>query len=84
MSDLKLLKFEAEWCGPCKQQSELLRDFDTVPVENIDIDENLDRANEYAVRSVPTLVLLQNGVPVKQWTGLTQLDEIESSIEAVK
>lgn len=78
---MKLLKFSADWCGPCEQQSRLLEDFNTVPVEEIDVDEHQQRANEYSVRSLPTMVLLNDGVVIKQWSGLTQPDEIQSTIE---
>jgi len=81
----KLLKFEADWCGPCQQQAKLLEDFDTVPVESIDVDENADEANNYSVRSIPTLILLdEDGTPVERWDGLTQPDEIESAVETFK
>ena len=81
----KLLKFEADWCGPCTQQANLLEDFDAAPIESIDVDENTDRANEYSVRSIPTLILLdEDGSPVERWDGLTQPDEIESAVETFK
>lgn len=78
---MELLKFEADWCGPCKQQSEILEGFDAVPVREIDIEEEQDMANEYNVRSVPTLILRDNHIVYESFTGLTQLDEIEEAVE---
>lgn len=78
---MELLKFEAEWCGPCKTQDDILEDFDAVPVTHIDVESDMERANQYSVTSVPTLVLLDDdGTPVKQWTGLTQVEEIEAEL----
>lgn len=56
---MKLLKFEASWCAPCKSLSKTM---ETIlfpyPVEVIDIDQNSDAAMEYGIRSVPHLILL--------------------------
>ena len=78
---MELKLFSADWCGPCEQQHKILEDFDAVPVEEIDVDKNQQRANEYSVRSLPTMVLLNDDTVVKQWSGLTQPDEILSAIE---
>jgi len=79
---MELLKFEADWCGPCTQQANILEDYDSTPVRSIDVDEDADTANEYSVRGLPTMVLLdEDGTPVERWTGLTQLEEIESAVE---
>lgn len=78
---LELLKFEAEWCGPCSQQGEILTEFDTVPVTAIDVDDDQKTAQAYHVRGLPTLVLEDDGEEVERWTGVTQLEELESSAE---
>ena len=78
---MELKLFSADWCGPCEQQHKMFEDFDAVPVEQIDVDEDQQRANEYSVRSLPTMVLLNDDTVVKQWSGLTQPDEILSAIE---
>jgi thioredoxin 1 len=77
---MKLLKFEADWCGPCDQQDNLLEDYDATPVEHIDVesDEGSSIAREWEIRSLPSLILLgDDGVPIQQWSGLTQPEEIE-------
>lgn len=77
---MKLLKFKADWCGPCSTQDEILEGFDSVPVKTINIDENQDAASEYGVQSIPTLILEDDGEEVERWRGVTQRDEIESTI----
>lgn len=58
---MKLLKFYAEWCQPCKMLSRVMQDVDLgVPVENVDIDSNMEMARQYNVRGVPLLVLVED------------------------
>lgn len=75
----KVLKFSATWCSPCKMLSSTLKDVTTsVPVEEVDIDENMELAKQYGIRGVPTLVMLDEGKEVKRVSGVlmkTQLEE---------
>lgn len=58
---MKLLKFHATWCQPCKQMSRTLGEMTIpFPVVEIDIDDNTDAAIEYGIRSVPTMILMDD------------------------
>ena len=71
---MKAIKFYAEWCGPCKGLSMVIenaKDQITVPIENIDIDQNIMESVTYGVRSVPTMILLdENGSELKRKVGM--------------
>ena len=56
---MKILKFSADWCRPCKKLTETL-DQMVLPyvIENKDIDKEPGLASAYAVRSVPTMILV--------------------------
>lgn len=70
---MKALKFSASWCGPCKMLATVVANAGekiTVPIENIDIDENKEMAVKYGIRSVPTMVVVDDsGNEVKRKTG---------------
>lgn len=77
---MKLLKFEASWCQPCKMMSKVIQETRhdvTVPIEAIDIDENQEMAVKYGIRGVPTMVLVDdNGQEVKRNVGLMRKDQL--------
>ena len=58
---MKLLKFYADWCGPCKMLSRVMEDVTLpYPIEEINIDNDQDQAVKYGIRGVPTLVLVDD------------------------
>lgn len=60
---MKLLKFEASWCGPCKMLSKTINELGdkiTMPIEVVDVDENAELAKQYGVRGVPTMVIVDD------------------------
>ena len=58
---MKILKFSADWCRPCKKLTETL-DQMVLPyvVENKDIDKEPGLSSDYSVRSVPTMILVDD------------------------
>ena len=70
----KILRFTASWCGPCKAMATILeniKDDIKVPVEVVDIDVFPEVAANYYVRSVPTLILVNElGETLKKMSGV--------------
>ena len=61
-----LLDYWAEWCGPCKMLSPILDEIAAdyagrIKVAKMNIDDNQTTPANYAVRSIPTLMLFKNG-----------------------
>jgi thioredoxin 1 len=69
-----LVDFWATWCGPCKMVAPVLDEIagehkDSLTVAKLDIDANGKTAQEYQVMSIPTMILFQDGKPVKTIVG---------------
>jgi thioredoxin 1 len=74
----KVIRFTASWCQPCKTLSKTLENMDVkIPIDVVDIDENLDVAIEYGIRSVPTLLIVEDGTIMKRTTGLKTKEQLE-------
>ena len=67
-------KFYAEWCGPCKMLSPIMEkvktNYDNVSFSDINIDEDFEVAQKYLVRSVPTVIIEQDGKEVGRYPEL--------------
>ena len=71
---MKTIKyFTATWCGPCQRFKPIMQEVanEGHSVQFIDIDQQGDLARQYNVRSVPTVVIEQNGSEVNRLIGAT-------------
>ena len=79
-----LLKFGAQWCAPCHKLDTILiqlhQDLPNLAIENIDVDDKPDLARLYKIKTLPTLIMLQNQIEVDRLTGLTSIEEIKKRL----
>lgn len=75
-----LLDFWAAWCGPCRMLSpvvdEVAEERSDVKVGKVNVDEQPDLAERFGVRSIPTLVVIQNGAVKSTSVGVVSKDDI--------
>ena len=75
----KILAFTATWCVPCKNFKPILEQVSReLPVEFIDIDANPQLVAEYGVRSVPTVLIINNGQVSSRQAGVLTESQIKS------
>ena len=74
----KILRFTASWCQPCKGLAMNLASAEIdIPIEVVDIDVQDQMAIDYAIRGVPTLVMLEDGKETKRMSGMKSVAELQ-------
>jgi thioredoxin 1 len=65
--------FTADWCSPCKKVKpiveELNREQDYAKFQIIDADTEMELVKRFEIRSVPTFILMEDGVEVNRIIG---------------
>ena len=70
-----LVDFYADWCGPCKAMSPVIKEVakavqGKARVIKVDIDKSVQAAQAYQVQAVPTFIIFQNGRIVWRYSGM--------------
>ena len=55
-----IYKVGAEWCGPCRQLKQELKNFNLVPIIEINADEDEEFCEKYNIKNIPVLLLSDN------------------------
>lgn len=73
MAKTEVIDFWATWCGPCKMMNPILDEIEKehpeLVIHRYDIDIESDKVKEYNIQSVPTYVILKDGVEVDRIIG---------------
>ncbi|MBV5314701.1 MAG: thioredoxin [Prolixibacteraceae bacterium] len=83
-----LVDFWASWCAPCRMMAPVLNDVASElngnsHVGKVDIQQYQSLANQFKVRSIPTLILLKNGKEVNRFVGIKSKDFLLKEIAKV-
>ena len=82
-----LVDFWAEWCAPCKMVAPVLDDLANeydgkVKFVKVDVDGNPETATKYGIRSIPTLLVFKDGIPVDQVVGAVPKSVIKKHLDS--
>lgn len=81
-----VVDFYADWCGPCKMMAPVLHEFaekseGRIKVGKLNIDSDVEIAEQYRVMSVPSFLVFKNGEKVGMTVGAMSLKDFEQNIE---
>lgn len=82
-----LVKFGAEWCGPCCMLAPILEDVLATESENfnivsVDVDNCPTISAQYGIQSLPTMILFKGGENVAQFMGMMQKEDVIARVKA--
>ncbi len=71
-SKIAILAFVADWAGPCLQVQPILDELQESGYEitKVNVDRDRDEANRHGVKSIPTVVLIRDGVEQDRMSGV--------------
>ncbi len=86
---ISLIDFWASWCVPCKMMSPVLNELAEevgvgVQVCKVNVEEYQSLASKYAVRGIPTMILLKDGKEVNRFVGVKSKEFLLDQIQKVR
>ncbi|MFT9371453.1 thioredoxin [Paenibacillus polymyxa] len=84
-SGITLVDFWAPWCGPCQIQLPIIHQLaddlkGKATIATINVDEQPELATRFGIRSIPALLLFQDGKLMDTMIGINQRDVLEAKI----
>jgi thioredoxin 1 len=84
---IKVKRFTAAWCGPCKQLAPLFEqmqaEYTNVSFETIDVDNSPEETQQYMVTSVPTVIIEKDGEVIQRTVGLNPKTTYTNTIKSL-
>ena len=81
-----VIDFFATWCGPCKMLAPIIDkiagDMPQVKFGKVDVDQAMDLARRFGIRSIPTVIIFKDGVQVELVRGLQDEEFLVETISS--
>lgn len=82
-----VVKFYAEWCMPCKSVSKIMKgisdEYSDVTFSEIDVDDNPGLAKKYKIKSLPTVVCINDNKEISRISGIFNINELKKIIDDI-
>ena len=88
---IEVIKFGAEWCGPCKMMGPAMNKLkekyniegSEIQITDIDVDLNPEMASLHKIRNIPVTIFKIDGIEIKRVVSVLSLKKIEEIIEEI-
>lgn len=82
-----MVDYWAEWCGPCKMIAPILDEIadeykGKLTIAKLNIDENQETPQKYAVRGIPTLMIFKDGEVAATKVGAVSKSQLSAFIDS--
>ena len=73
----------ATWCGPCMRHGPIVDELgeEGFAVGKVDVDQNMELAQQFRVMSIPTLIVFKNGEEAHRLVGLTEKEDLKKLLD---
>ena len=82
---LQIIKFEADWCGPCQQMKPIFKKISgkygsEVAFQSVNVDSQASLADRFNVEGLPTVVAVKDGREVGRHVGFMSTWKLNSFV----
>jgi thioredoxin 1 len=84
-SEMTIIDFWADWCGPCKMMKGILEKVASenpeIKIIEVNVDESRDLAEQFGVRNIPSLVFFKGDSEIERSIGIKSQDQIQKILD---
>ncbi len=86
-SEMTIIDFWADWCGPCKMMKGILEKVASenpeIKIIEVNVDESRDLTEQFGVRNIPSLVFFKGDSEIERSIGAKSQDQIQKIIDGL-